>query len=117
MIETAFADMTADSGKGNDDTGGSFGQDLVENAGKRPGGSTDGVIFVILNELANKFGFPASNVDWREVCAVWAGGCGFGSFTKWANFCCIFNNVIFTTVAQDAPQAPTTPTRVRGDEI
>lgn len=65
MVETTFPDVMADGGERNND-GRSFGgwKGCVEDFGKGMGKSAYGMIFEIMNELANQIGTVADNKNW-----------------------------------------------------
>ena len=92
--------MAIDGGEGND--GGWFvlqRKKIMHERGKRIGKGSNGMILVIVDNIAEKAGTFAYDVGWREIGAVWTFS-GLGrSFTIWTNGLVIVFDVIFTTIA------------------
>ena len=103
VVETAFADVLADGGEGDDDNGvfgGEVGgEGLVEDGGERVGEGTNRVVFEVMNELAKKVGTVADDEGGRSVGTVRAEAGSLG-VANWTDILVVFNYVIFTTVTK-----------------
>lgn len=100
MIKTAGANVAADGGKW-DNVGGLLegGKGVSHNFGERIRKGTDGMILIVMNNIAKKTrAFTTDKSRW-EIRAGWAIAGGIVGFAMWTEIVLVGENVFFTTVA------------------
>ena len=100
MVKTAFADVTVDGGERNDDgfRGGRKGR--IHDFGQRASERADGIVFEVMDELADEAGAIADDKSGRSLEAMRATAGRVLRMANWANVLAVFNHVIFTTVTK-----------------
>ena len=104
VVEAAGADVLTGGGEGNDDDiAFELGQGGIHDFGERLVDGADGMVLEIMNEDAEEVGAFADNVSSGLILAIFAFACGVGRFANGTNILMGLNNVIFTTIAKNAP--------------
>ena len=100
VVKAAGTNVTVDGGEGNyDGRLGAWREKGMHEFGEWNGECADGLIFVVVNDVAKKTGALADDEGGWEIVAIDAMTVCGGEFAKWANCLMLANDVIFTTIA------------------